>query len=295
MMNQILKLDPVCKHIIWGGKRIPEEFGIGDGNVAEAWMLALHEEGVCETDGGKNLKDYFEEPFPVMIKLIDAQQNLSVQVHPSKTEMWYVVDCLEGAKLVYGLKGKFDESEMRCALKEGKAEKLLNYVSVRKGDVFFIPRGLVHAIGEGILIAEIQQNSNVTYRLYDYGRLQNGRPRQLHIDEAMRVIRDFSQEEIDRMRFSRGILPGDCLANCDYFTVFRKKLSGSCRISAKNKLFVSVIILEGCGRIGRRRFRKGDSFILPAGTSATLSSESAEVIITEYDAREKKKTADRLE
>ena len=189
MMNQILKLDPVCKHIIWGGKRIPEEFGIGDGNVAEAWMLALHEEGVCKTDGGKNLKDYFEEPFPVMIKLNDAQQNLSVQVHPSKTEMWYVVDCLEGAKLVYGLKGKFDESEMRRALKEGTAEKLLNYASVRKGDVFFIPTGRIHALLPGSYVAEIQQTSDMTYRIYDYNRPGlDGHPRELHTELAKEAI-----------------------------------------------------------------------------------------------------------
>ena len=283
-MSRILKLNPVCKRIIWGGTRIPEEFGIGDGNVAEAWMLALHDEGICGTDGGGSLKDFFEVPFPVMIKLIDAQQKLSVQVHPEKTEMWYVVDCSEEAQLVYGLKEKFDESGMRRALREGTAERLLNYVNVRKGDVFFIPQGLVHAIGEGILIAEIQQNSNVTYRLYDYGRLQNGHPRQLHVDEAMHVIRDFSQEEIYQKRFSRGKISGDCLANCEHFTVFEKKVFGREKISAKGRSFVSVIVLEGQGKIGRRLFKKGDSFVLPAETTATLASDSAEIIITEYAA-----------
>ena len=285
-MSVILRLEPVCKRIVWGGTRIPAEYGIGDGNIAEAWMLALHDEGVCgvrnrRRPGGK-LSDYFSPPFPVMIKLIDAEQKLSVQVHPAKTEMWCVLDCKEGASIVYGLKEKFDERIMRRALENGTAEQLLNYVPVHRGDVFFIPQGLVHAIGEGILIAEIQQNSNVTYRLYDYGRLQNGRPRQLHVDESMKVIRDFTEDEILEKRFSAGKKDDDCVANCDFFTVYRKQVRGSIRLSSSGKLFVSVIALDGQGVIGRKRFSRGDSFIMPGSCTAVLKSENADVLITEY-------------
>lgn len=280
----LYRLKPVKKQIIWGGHRLSEEFGIGRNCIAEAWVLAVHSEGVNRVESlhGDLSKIVGTEPFPVMIKLIDAADSLSVQVHPVKTEMWYVVDCEEGASLVYGLKDRFDKKAMRKALNEGRVRELLNYVPVHRGDVFFIPQGLVHAIGAGILIAEIQQNSNVTYRLYDYGRLQNGKPRQLHIDESMSVIRDFTDKEINARRYSLGRISEDCIANCEFFTAFRKTVNGEIRLTSEKKRFVSVVILDGEGKIGHFTFKKGESYLMNGSTAATLRSDNAEIIVTEY-------------
>ena len=187
MKKYPLKLSAVFKEIIWGGTRLKEEYGkVCDlDKLAESWELTVRPDGMnVITNGeyaGMTLGEYLGEEakgFPLLIKLIDACDKLSIQVHPNdeyamknegeygKTEMWYIVDALPGSKLVYGLSG-YDPDTFRKALADGECEKYLNYVDVKKGDVFFIPSGCVHAIGAGILIAEIQQSSKVTYRVYD--------------------------------------------------------------------------------------------------------------------------------
>ena len=279
----ILKLEAVYKDIIWGGTLLGEEYGKPKQKIAEAWELAVHPEGdnkILEGSGAGTLSAYLgtSENFPLMIKLIDANDKLSIQVHPVKTEMWIIADCRPGAKLVYGLKGKFSEEEFRKALAEGKAEELLNYTEVHKGDVFFIPQGLVHAIGAGILICEIQENSNVTYRVYDYGRLQNGKPRELHVDAAMKTIRDFDEAEIEKIRYSRGKTSESCLANCDLFKVDRYTVNGRVNISSDAD-FVSVICLEGSGSIENTRFSKGDSLFIKGQTGFTING-NADVVVS---------------
>lgn len=279
----ILKLEAVYKDIIWGGTLLGEEYGKPKQKIAEAWELAVHPEGdnkILEGSGAGTLSAYLgtSENFPLMIKLIDANDKLSIQVHPVKTEMWIIADCRPGAKLVYGLKGKFSEEEFRKALAEGKAEELLNYEEVHKGDVFFIPQGLVHAIGAGILICEIQENSNVTYRVYDYGRLQNGKPRELHVDAAMKTIKDFDEAEIEKIRYSRGKTSESCLANCDLFKVDRYTVNGSINISSDAD-FVSIICLEGSGSIENTRFSKGDSLFIKGQTGFTIKGH-ADVVVS---------------
>lgn len=228
-----IKLSPVLKDIIWGGSTLSDKFGLSEKGtrIAEAWTLALRCDGenIIENGDAKGMslreyaenigmeklcgekfakKDAFE--FPLLVKLIDACDKLSVQVHPDdayahahgidsgKTEMWYVLDAEPGASLVYGLKSGTDIScdEFQTAINAGNISQYLNYVNVKQGDVYYIPAGLVHAIGKGILIAEVQQNSNSTFRIYDYDRVgTDGKKRELHLENAKEVIKtDFSAD-----------------------------------------------------------------------------------------------------
>lgn len=280
-----LKLTAVNKDIIWGGTLLGEKYHKGEGKIAEAWELAVHPEGICRIENGEYagmlLSEYLgtEKDFPLMIKLIDACDRLSIQVHPVKTEMWYIVEAEEGASLVYGLKEHFDEAAFRQALADGTVEELLNYVPVHKGDVFFIPQGLVHAIGKGILIAEIQENSNVTYRVYDYGRLQNGKPRELHVEEAIATVKDFTPEGIDALRYAEGKDSEATIAHCSLFRVDRHVLNGAMTLSAESD-FISVICLDGEGTIDNEPIQKGDSYFLPKGTLKVILTGALEVLIT---------------
>lgn len=280
-----LKLKAVNKDIIWGGEKLGRFYGKGEGKIAEAWELTVHPEGVNVIENGEyagmTLSEYLgdDKNFPVMIKLIDACDRLSVQVHPVKTEMWYVLEAEEGAALVYGLKDPFDAERMEEAIRTNSLESLLNYVPVKKGDIFFIPQGLVHAIGKGILIAEIQENSNVTYRIYDYGRLQNGKPRELHVAQSLVTVKDFTEEQIDAIRYSCGKENDDVIANCPLFTVRRTVLDGELTLEAE-KGFVSLVCVDGEGVIGGEKMVKGDSFYLPEGCPATVISGRCEILIT---------------
>ena len=280
-----MKLEAVCKDIIWGGTQLGEQFHKPSGKIAEAWELTVHPEGINRIENGackgKLLSDYLgtDQNFPIMIKLIDACDRLSIQVHPVKTEMWYIVDCKPDAKLVYGLKKKFDEAEFRAALENGTVEELLNFVPVHPGDVFFIPQGLVHAIGAGILIAEIQENSNVTYRVYDYGRLQNGKPRELHVEQAMKTIKDFTDEQIEAARYECGRGSTETIANCPLFRVDRRVVQGKTVLHAADP-FTSVICLNGEGTIGGETIVKGDSFYLPNGCGDVTVEGKLELILT---------------
>ena len=280
-----MKLEAVCKDILWGGEQLGKKFHKPAGRIAEAWELTVHPEGVNRIENGENkgktLAEYLgsAENFPVMIKLIDAQDRLSIQVHPVKTEMWVILDCEPGAKLVYGLKEKFSEATFRAALENGTVEELLNFVPVRPGDVFFIPQGLVHAIGAGILIAEIQENSNVTYRVYDYGRLQNGKPRELHVEQAMRTIRDFTPEQIEAARYSCGRGGENTLANCPLFRVDRLTVNGATEIPAADP-FTAVVCTEGEGTLGGEKIRQGDSFFLPKDCGTVKVTGRLELLLT---------------
>ena len=216
----VYKLQPSYKDYLWGGHRLVDEYGKDyDGDIlAESWELSCHPDGpstiVNGPYAGKTLEEYIEtagkevlgsncrrfRDFPILIKFIDAKQNLSIQVHPDnryalknegqygKTEMWYVVDAEKDAFLYYGFKKEISREEFARRIQEDTLLEVLNAVPVHKGDVLFIESGTIHAIGKGILIAEIQQNSNVTYRVYDYGRVgKDGKKRDLHIEQALAV------------------------------------------------------------------------------------------------------------
>ena len=213
-----VKLKPAYKDYIWGGEKLRSIYGkeTNLSPLAESWELSCHPDGLSIISGGdydgKTLDSYIKEnkgclgtlcksdELPILIKLIDAQDNLSVQVHPDdekakawenqngKTEMWYVVQADKGAKMTCGVKRDITNEELQRAIENNSVEDLLNTAPSKKGDVFFVEAGTVHAIGKGNVIAEIQQNSNVTYRLYDYGRVgKDGKPRELHVEKGVKA------------------------------------------------------------------------------------------------------------
>lgn len=286
-----LKLYPAFKDYLWGGTRLHKFFPDCTADpAAEAWVLSCHKDGQSTvTNGplsGKTLSEAIDvfgadalgengkafDFFPVLIKLIDAKKDLSVQVHPDddyarknensygKTEMWYVVDCEEGARLFYGFKDKISKEEFKQRIKENTLTDALRSVDVKKGDCFFIPSGTIHAIGSGMLIAEIQQNSNCTYRVYDYGRLgADGKPRQLHIEKALDVTKTEPAQPADFG--GNGVL-----ADCKYFKA--KLYKGAADIEVDGKSFSALLVTDGEGTLEcsgeTTELKTGDCIFLPA-------------------------------
>lgn len=309
----VMKLIPSYKDYIWGGHRLVEEYHKQyDGEIlAESWELSCHPDGPVKiangTYAGKTLSEYIQicgksvlgknsrrfQDFPILIKFIDAKDNLSIQVHPSnsyalkhegqfgKTEMWYVTDCKEGAYLYYGFSREIDKEEFARRIKENTLLEVLNKVPVQKGDVLFIEAGTIHAIGKDIVIAEIQQNSNVTYRVYDYGRVdKNGKTRDLHIEKALAVT--------NRVPIIKSKSCNPHIAKCDYFTVDKLNLDGKimrkvCGTVSEDS-FVHLLILEGSGtvRCGEETilFQKGDSLFLPAESGEYEVTGVCEALVT---------------
>ncbi len=292
-----VKLSPAFKDYIWGGDKLKRKFNKQSPleKIAESWELSAHKDGQSViADGeyrGLTLQEYLMVQgehilgtccekynyFPLLIKLIDAKGDLSVQVHPSdayalkhegeygKTEMWYILDCEEGASLYYGFAESITREVYEAAIREGKLTDILNRVPVKRGDVFFIPAGTVHAIGAGIMICEIQQNSNTTYRVYDYNRRdKDGNLRPLHIEKALAV------SCLDKSPALPEIPDGDnvLLAECDYFAVRRLRLGHQQTILTGTESFTSLLVTEGQGYLvwedGRMEFSKGDSIFIPA-------------------------------
>lgn len=296
----ILRLKPPVKDYIWGGTRLRDEFGKeSDGErLAESWELSCNPDGLSVIDGGEYdgafLADYLAENpdamgenckkyggFPILIKLIDAREDLSVQVHPDdeyalknegkhgKNEMWYVVDCEPDSHIIYGFREKITEEEFRSAVRDNTLLEKLNYVPVQKGGVFMIKAGTVHSIGKGCLIAEIQQNSNVTYRVYDYERRDDdGNLRELHIEKALDVM----DREPSRLTAERN---GKILIESEYFNVYEENCGENSGIRLNEKSFTHILITDGGGIIKsgcnsngmRLTVKKGDSFFVPAGVS----------------------------
>lgn len=306
----VLKLRPSYKDYLWGGNRLVSDFqkDYAGEILAETWELSCHKDGpsyiVNGPYAGETLETYIRKEgkqvlgenvsrfhqFPVLIKFIDAAQDLSVQVHPDdayalkneqqygKTEMWYVVDCAEGASLYYGFSREVSAEELERRIKENTLLEVLNKVQVKKGDVFFIEAGTIHAIGKGCLIAEIQQNSNLTYRVYDYGRKdKNGNTRELHIEKALQVT--------SRMPMLQQKSFDPHIAACEYFTVDKLVLDGQ-RMSgtADQKTFVSILVLNGEGQLRAGEecvpFRKGDSLLITANTGVYELEGTCEALIT---------------
>ncbi len=315
-MYPLLLKAPV-KDYLWGGTRLKEEFGFESDleKIAEAWVLSCHKDGASTVRNGeykgKTLNTVLDiwgkeslgeraaafPYFPLLIKLIDAKDRLSIQVHPDdryavanegefgKTEMWYIVDCEPGSQLIYGFKRTIDREEFERRIKNNTLTDVCNFVPVKKGDVFFIPSGTLHAIGKGILIAEIQQNSNTTYRVSDYGRLgADGKPRPLHIQKALDVTKTVPPVEeygaIGKVaKYPFGTVRR--LAECDFFTTDLIDMSGIAAVTCPKDTFSSLLILSGEVVLsyagGNFRAKKGDCIFIPAGMRATLSG-SAEII-----------------
>ena len=300
---KILKLTPAIKDYIWGGTRLSKEFDMVSftDRQAEAWVLSCHEAGhsIVENgeDKGRTLAEVIAEKgkeclgtncekfsfFPILIKLIDARDNLSVQVHPDddyamrvegeygKTEAWYIMDCDEGAEIIYGFKKDITKEEFRKSIEENTLLEYVNRVKVKKGDIFFIEAGTLHAICKGILLAEVQQNSNTTYRVYDYGRLQDGKPRELHVEKALDVT---STKAIDASGKPMGeTVKKDgysetLLTSCELFTMKRLEIEEKATVVADSTSFVSLVCLDGNGVVMHGdtcvTLYKGESVFIPA-------------------------------
>jgi len=313
-----IKLKAPLKDYLWGGTRLKTDFGKKTDleKVAESWELSCREESpsivASGPDEGLTLPEYLTkygkeilgtkgaafDYFPLLIKLIDARDNLSIQVHPDdsfalreegeygKTEMWYVADCTPGACLYYGLQREISREELKARIAECTLPEVLNRVPVRKGDVFFLSAGTLHAIGKGILVTEIQQNSNITYRVYDYGRVgADGRPRPLHIEKALQVAR---LEPENRKPGPQGNLQafegGEkiLLASCPYFTAVYWNLKSRASLMADASSFQAVLMLEGeaafCWSGGSLNLKKGESAFFPAGTGLCTIKGQAQFI-----------------
>ena len=308
--NKPFLLKPAAKDYLWGGTRLNDDFNLGIemDPFAEAWVCSTHPDGESVVSGsGQPLSQMLGEhpeyigthamsvaggQFPILIKLIDARKDLSVQVHPDdeyaktfengslgKSEMWYVLDAKEDTCLVYGFNRDMTEEKVRSSINSGTIEKYLNHVSVHKNDVFYIDAGTVHAIGAGCLIAEIQESSNLTYRLYDYNRVdKNGNGRELHIDKAVKVMNMKSsttpRQPMRVIRYRNG-MASELLGRCKYFQVERILLNTTTQrdlatFQTGSNSFHCLLCVDGCGSISGDdviiNFFKGDCIFVPANS-----------------------------
>ena len=316
-----MKLTPAFKDYLWGGTKLRDEFGklCDYDKVAESWELSCHKDGNSVIASGEfagtSLADYITgaekealgshcakfENFPILIKLIDAKDNLSGQVHPDndyalrvegeygKTEMWYVVDCDPGASLLYGFRREISKEEFRRRIENNTLLEVANRVEVHPGDVFFIEARTLHAIGSGILIAEIQQNSNTTYRVYDYGRVgADGKPRQLHVEKALDVTRltppDRPCGRPQAVPESFGGCTSLLLAECEYFTVRELEIFSRGELTADGTSFHSLLVLDGSFTLSmdgeEMPLKKGDSVFVPAASGTYALTGSGKAILT---------------
>ncbi|MCD7709067.1 MAG: beta-glucosidase [Clostridiales bacterium] len=292
--RDIIFLDPVCTHNIWGGKRLREEFGckIDGDDIGECWGISAHPNGDATVKDGRyaGMKlsevwqahpELFGNPaggeFPLLTKIIDAKDDLSIQVHPDdsyaaehengamgKTECWYVLDCPESGTLVVGHNAE-SKAQLTDMVNGGKWDEFIREVPIRKGDFIQIDPGTVHAIKGGVLLLETQQNSDVTYRVYDYGRLWNGKPRELHLKKALDVIK-VPADAASSVRHTDGLPKNELnvLYSCKYYTVFLLDLDGEISFEQKYP-FLNASVVEGCGIANSRAVRQGEHFIFPGG------------------------------
>ncbi|MBR3780588.1 MAG: class I mannose-6-phosphate isomerase [Clostridia bacterium] len=312
-----IKLNPYVSETIWGGRKLIEEYGVKTekNNAAEGWMLSCHDAGSSTVANGefagKSFADVVKEnpalcgknadnfeDFPILIKFIDAMDNLSVQVHPtkeycektgrgqSKTECWYIIDAEEDAYLILGFEDKITPEEFKAAIENNTLTDYVSKVPVKKGDFFFIESGTLHAICKGILLAEVQESSNTTYRIYDYNRVGNdGKPRELHVEDGAAVTK---LEKYTQPDFCKGAdldtLERRLLADCPLFKVWKLDLNGEISGIADENSFVSLLIMDGNGTLevcGETvSLTKGESIFIPANAGEYKISGRLEIIET---------------
>ncbi len=303
-MKQILFLKPVCTHNIWGGRKLREEFGCSEegDDLGECWGISAHPngDGVVRSGvfAGKKLSWVWEkhpevfgnldyDRFPLLTKVIDAREDLSIQVHPDdayaqkwengsfgKTECWYILDCPKDATLILGHNAATKE-ELASMIHEGRWRELLREIPVKKGDFIQIDPGTVHAIKGGILLLETQQNSDITYRVYDYNRLSNGVPRELHVEKSLDVITVPAKPVQESVKTSDAGEKNELcmLYDCPYYQIFRIQVQGRAYFEQKYP-FLSMSVIEGDGIINGYPVKKGMHFLLPCGFGrAELSGE----------------------
>lgn len=319
-----MKLIAPLKDYIWGGTKLKTEYGKKTelDKVSESWELACHKDGMSViangSASGDTLESYLEKNtaalgsraekfpyFPLLIKLIDAKDNLSVQVHPDndyamrvegefgKTEMWYIVEAEPDASLIYGFKHEISADEFARRIADNTLLEVCNKVPVKKGDVFFIASGTLHAIGKGIIIAEIQQNSNTTYRVYDYGRVgKDGKPRELHVAKAKEVT-SLTRPTRDTKALAKVPVADydmELLAACEYFIVYHAAVkNGSCKLTTDEGSFQSITVLAGkfdliaanASEENNITLAKGETVFLPANLGVYELNGTGEFILSE--------------
>lgn len=308
--QELLFLNPVFTHNIWGGSRLREEFGypVEGTDIGECWGISAHPNGEGTVrDGvyaGVKLSELWKthpelfgnveyDRFPLLVKIIDAREDLSIQVHPDdayarvhengslgKTECWYVLDCPPDATLVIGHNARTRE-ELADMIHQGRWKEFIREIPVKKGDFLQIDPGTVHAIKGGLLILETQQNSDVTYRVYDYDRLSCGKPRQLHVEQSIDVITVPAKSAEDSV-FSAAELPENRmneLYRCSYYRVSKLKVKGRF-VLEPDAPFLLATVLQGEGTVNSRPVKKGDHFLVPGGVSKLEFTGELELILS---------------
>ena len=293
-MSDLIKLTPIFHEKIWGGRQLETVFGydIPDGPIGECWAISAHPNGDCQiAEGpyaGHTLSWLWAEhrelfgncegkEFPLLIKILDAKDDLSIQIHPNdeyaaehengslgKTECWYVLDCEPGSTIIVGQRAH-DRAEAAQMIEEGRWDEMLNVLPIHKGDFFQIDSGTVHAIKGGTLLLETQQSSDITYRVYDYDRLSNGKPRQLHIAQSIDVI-TVPAKSVDNsvVHTEKKDDVIQQLIQCPYYTVYRIDVEH--RVETwQDKPFILMSVVEGEGTLNGTHLKKGDHLILPDG------------------------------
>lgn len=317
-----LKLQPVVKDYLWGGNRLKTDFSIESESkiIAEAWTLSCNRAGesvilngplagktlsealFSNADHALGQNNLISTYFPLLIKLIDAKEPLSVQVHPEdgyalavegefgKTEMWYVLAAEPEAFLYYGFNRPVSREEVSRRVQDGSLTEVLNRVSVKAGDVFFIEAGVIHAIGAGILIAEVQQNSNTTYRVFDYERKDaSGRTRELHVEKALDVLKyDFVPGEVPLPTYYP-VTGGERadLAGCRYFQVSSLQVNGTMNLPGDGRSFLSLLVLSGSLELSYKSVSretvaigKGESVFVPANCEELRLTGEGEALLS---------------
>lgn len=300
-MEEILFLNPVFKQMIWGGDRLQSVFGydIPGSDTGECWAISAHPNGDCTVKkgayAGMTLSALWEQHrelfghakgdvFPLLTKIIDAREDLSIQVHPDdvyakehengslgKTECWYVLDCDPDASIVIGHHAK-TRDELKNMIIECRWDELIREIPIKKGDFFQIDPGCVHAIKGGTMVLETQQNSDITYRVYDYDRFSNGKKRELHIDKSIDVIKvPYRETEVVKTLAATANPWFEELIHCDYYTVWKGTVNGETLLQ-QDRLFMLISVIEGNGYIGEEPVKMGDHFILPYGFGAARAS-----------------------
>ena len=298
---EVVKLRPYIKQIVWGGNTLREYGKVSDGkNIAECWELSLHEEGSSIIDSGSQKDQLLANVltredmgpkcdkfpfFPTLIKLIDASRELSVQVHPSdeyalehfhsygKTEMWYILESKKGSGIYLGFNRDTTKEEVKQRIKDNTLIDILNFITVKPGDCFFVKSGTVHAIGGGVTLFEVQQNSNLTFRLYDWGRLgSDNKPRELHIKSAVKVL--------DYKKYEPASFKRPLLGECEYFSTSIYLVSEKAEIKANMGSFISLTFIEGSGKLNSITYKKGDTFFIPNGKCVEIRGDGKYLLTT---------------
>lgn len=321
-----MKLIPVCKNLLWGGYKLSKIYGKGrrDEKTAESWELTVRRDGMSliangcfegmaleqliRNDSGVVGNNCALGAFPLLVKFIDASEDLSVQVHPDndyaalhesdsgKNELWYVVDAEDNAEIVYGLKSDITDEAFESAVINEDFSPVLNKIKVKKGDVFFIPSGQVHAICHGVLIAEIQQNSNITYRIYDYNRTgSDGKKRELHVRKALDVVKNYTDDYIKNIQFCGkadrrpSVEGGNVICDCEHFRVTSITLSskaGHCEFTVDENSFAFLLFTDAenvsvsCSDTTVGVF-SGDGIFIPAGSGKIYVNGKCHVLLSE--------------